>query len=116
MKTNRWLQDLSRVDFTTSVGIYVMRDRIILVRLRKTLNNVSLLGQEAYDLPLADSKQSLSGLTGWIPEDVSEIAVKVASESTEQVLRQAMLALLPHCDSRRDSFYICLPQEQVMTQ
>lgn len=116
MKTNRWLQDLSRVDFATSVGIYVMRDRIILVRLRKALNNVSLLGQEAYDLPLADNKQALSGLTGWIPDDVSEIAVKVASDSTEQVLRQAMLALLPHCDPRRDSFYICLPQEQVVTQ
>lgn len=116
MKTKRWLQDLSRVDFTTSVGIYVMRDRIVLVRLRKALNKVSLLGQEAYDLPLADSKQALSGLTGWIPEDVSEIAVKVASDSTEQVLRQAMLALLPHCDPRRDSFYICLPQEQVVTQ
>ena len=83
MKTNRWLQDLSRVDFTTSVGIYVMRDRIILVRLRKALNNVSLLGQEAYDLALADSKQALAGLTGWIPEDVSEIAVNVASDSAD---------------------------------
>jgi hypothetical protein len=95
---------------------FVMRDRIgILVRLRKALNKF-VAGAEAYDLPLADSKQVLSGLTGWIPEDVSEIAVKVASDSTEQVLRQAMLALLPHCDPRRDSFYICLPQEQVMTQ
>ena len=116
MKTNRWLEDLLRVDFATSVGLYVMRDRIILVRLRKALHNVSLVAQEAYDLPLADEKHALSGLTGWIPEDVSEIAVKVASDSTEQALRKAMLALLPHCDPRRDSFYLCLPQEQVIAQ
>jgi len=116
MKTNRWLQDLSRVDFATSVGLYVMRDRIILVRLRKALFSVSMLAQEAYDLTLADHKHALSGLTGWIPEDVGEIAVKVASDSTEQALKQAMLALMGHCDPRRDSFYICLPQEQVVTQ
>jgi Tfp pilus assembly protein PilN len=116
MRINRWLEDLVRVDFATSVGLYVMRDRIILVRLRKALHNVSLVAQEAYDLQLADEKHALSGLTGWIPEDVNEIAVKVASDSAEQALRKAMLALLPHCDPRRDSFYVCLPQEQVIAQ
>jgi general secretion pathway protein L len=116
MKTSRWLQDLTRVDFATSVGLYVMRDRIILARVRKALHNVALLAQEAYDLPLADERHALSGLTGWIPEDVSEIAVKVAGDSTEQALRQAMAALLPHCDTRRDAFYVCLPQDQFVAQ
>ncbi|MGH7931447.1 MAG: hypothetical protein ACREQV_27080, partial [Candidatus Binatia bacterium] len=116
MKSYRWLQDLSRVDFATSVGLYVMSDRIILVRLRKALNNVSLLEQEAYDLPLADDKHPLSGLTGWVPEDVSEIAVKAGKDSSEQALRQALLALLPHYRARKDSFYICLPQERAVAQ
>jgi general secretion pathway protein L len=116
MKSYRWLQDLSRLDFATSVGLYVMSDRIILVRLRKALSNVSLLEQEAYDLPLADEKPTLAGLTGWIPEDIGEIAVKVASDTSEQSLKQALLSLLPHYRARRDSFYICLPQEQAVAQ
>jgi general secretion pathway protein L len=116
MKSYRWLQDLLRVDFVTSVGLYVMSDRIILVRLRKALHNVSLLEQEAYDLPIADEKHPLSGLTGWIPEDIGEIAVKVAKDSSEQSLRQALLALMSRHGARKDAFYICLPQEQAVAQ
>jgi general secretion pathway protein L len=80
------------------------------------LNQVSLLAQEAYDLPLAAEKYALSGLTGWIPEDVEEIALKVASDSSEQILKQALLALLPHCRPHNDSFFICLPQEKAVAQ
>jgi Tfp pilus assembly protein PilN len=116
MRFNRWLQDLSRLDFATSVGLYIMRDRIIMVRLRKALRKISLLAQEAQDLPPADDKQLLSGLTGWIPEDVSEIAVKVGSDSSHQAFRQAVLRLMAHCDAQRDSFYICLPQQQAVVQ
>jgi general secretion pathway protein L len=116
MKSYRWLQNLSRVDFASSVGLYVMSDRIILVRLRKALNHISLFAQEAYDLPIADDKHALSGLTGWIPDDISEIAVKVASDSSEQTLKQALLALMPHYRAHKDSFYICLPQEQAVAQ
>jgi general secretion pathway protein L len=116
MKSYRWLQNLSRLDFATSVGLYVMSDRIILVRLRKILNNISLLAQEAYDLPVADEKHALSGLTGWIPDDISEIAVKVASDSSEQTFKQALLALMPHYRAHKDLFYICLPQEQAVAQ
>jgi general secretion pathway protein L len=116
MKSNRWLRDLLRIDFSTSVGLYVMRDRIILVRLRKALHNVSLLEQEVQELPRADDKPVISGLTGWIPEDVGEVAIKAGGESTEQALRQAMLKLVPHFSARRDSFYICLPQEQAVVQ
>ena len=93
-----------------------MSDRIILVRLRKALNNISLLAQEAYDLPLVDEKHALSGLTGWIPEDTSEIAVKIANDSSEQRLKQALIALMPHYRAHKDSFYICLPQEQAVAQ
>ncbi len=93
-----------------------MSDRLILVRLRKALNNISLLAQEAYDLPIADEKHALSGLTGWIPEDTSEIAVKVASDSSEQTLKQALIALMPHYRPHKDAFYICLPQEQAVAQ
>jgi general secretion pathway protein L len=116
MKPYRWLQNLSRVDFATSVGLYVMSDRLILVRLRKALNNISLLAQEAYDLPLADEKHALSGLTGWIPDDISEIAVKVSSDSSEHTIKQALLALAPHYRAHKDSFYICLPQGQAVAQ
>jgi Tfp pilus assembly protein PilN len=117
MKFQAWLQNLLRVDFATSVGLYVMRDQIILVRLRKTLNKVSLLAQEAHDLTGGDDKQSLSGLTGWIPEeDLGEVAVKVPGDAHDQSLRRAVHALLPHCDPRRDLFYVCLPREQVIAQ
>ncbi len=116
MKTSRWLQNLMRVDFATSVGLYVMRDRIVMVRLRKALHNVTLLEQEAYDLPREDEQNSLSGLTGWIPEDINEIAVKAGSDSTHQTFRQAMLALMPHYNARKDSLYICLNQEHAVVQ
>jgi Tfp pilus assembly protein PilN len=116
MKSNRWLQDLLRVDFATSVGLYIMRDRIIMVRLRKALRNVSLLKQEARDLPPVDDTQALSGLTGWIPEDASEVVVKAGSDSSQQALRQAVLGLMPHFDVQRDSIYVCLPQQQAVVQ
>jgi Tfp pilus assembly protein PilN len=117
MRIQSWLQDLLRVDFATSVGLYVTRDRIILARLRKTLNNVSLLAQEAHDLLGGDDKHALSGLTGWIPEeDLGEVTVKVPGDAGDQALRQTVHALLPHCDPRRDLFYICLPREQVIAQ
>jgi Tfp pilus assembly protein PilN len=117
MKIQTRLQDLLRVDFAISVGLYIMHDRIILVRLRKTLNNVSLLAQEVHELASGDDKHALSGLTGWIPEeDLGEVAVKVSLDASDQALRRAVQALLPHCDPRRDLFYICLPREQVIAQ
>ncbi len=93
-----------------------MSERIILVRLRKALNKISLLAQEAYDLPRGDDKRALSGLTGWIPDDISDIAVKVTSDSAEQTIKQALVALMPHYRAHKDSFYICLPQELAVAQ
>ncbi len=45
------LQNLSRADFLRSVGLYVMQDRLVMVRLRKSLLNVALLDQQDRDLP-----------------------------------------------------------------
>ena len=116
MMGNRWMQNLSKVDFVTSVGLHILPDRLILVRLRKNFRRVSLLEQEARDLPEGDDKQRISGLTGWIPEDVREIALKAEHDSHERVLRQAFLSLMPHFNAARDSFYICVPQDQAIVQ
>lgn len=116
MSANDWLQDLSRIDFATSVGLYIMHDRLILVRLRKSLQQVRLLEQEACEVPEGDGRQDISGLTGWIPEDVREIALKAEHDSRERALRQAILSLLPHFNAARDACYICVPQEQAIVQ
>lgn len=116
MISNRWMQNLSKIDFVTSVGLHVLPDRLILVRLRKNFRRVSLLEQEARDLPEGDEKQGISGLTGWIPEDVREIALKAEHDSHERVLRQALLSLMPHFNAARDSCYICVPQDQAVVQ
>ena len=112
----RWMQNLSKVDFVTSVGLHILRDRLILVRLRKNFRRVSLLEQEARELPEGDDRQGISGLTGWIEEDVREIALKADHDSRERVLRQALLSLMPHCNAARDSFFICVPQDQAIVQ
>jgi Tfp pilus assembly protein PilN len=55
-------------------------------------------------------------LTGWIAEDVREIALKAEHDSRERALRQAILSLLPHFSAARDSLYICVPQDQAIIQ
>src|SRR6476660_1148728 len=116
MNANEWLQDLSRIDFVTSVGLHVMHDRIVLVRLRKNFQSVKLLEQEACDIPEGDGKQDISGLTGWIPDDVREIALKAEHDTRERALRQAILSLIPRFNPARDAFYICVPQEEAIVQ
>ena len=64
MLSTRWMQNLSKVDFVTSVGLYILRDRIVLVRLRKNLRRVSLLEQEARLVALVES---LTGPPGTPP-------------------------------------------------
>ena len=110
MIANRWVQELSKIDFVTSTGLYILPDQLILVRLRKNFRRVSLLVQEARELPENDGKQGISELTGWIPEDVREIALSATNESRERALRQALLSLMPHVHRGKDSFYICVPK------
>ncbi len=112
----RQLKELSRADFLTSVGLYIMSDRLLMVRLRKSFLAVSMLGQEEREFLEGDSRQAISELTGWVTEDVREIALKAESDSRERALKQAVVSLLPHINAARDQVYVCLPQEQTVVQ
>ncbi|HEX6436679.1 MAG TPA: PilN domain-containing protein [Candidatus Binatia bacterium] len=116
MNLSNSIRNLPRADFLRSVGIYIMRDHLVLVRLRKNFLNVTLLEQELRDLPIGENRQAISELTGWIAEDVREIALKAEYDSRERALRQAILSLLPHFSAGRDSLYICVPQDQAIIQ
>jgi Tfp pilus assembly protein PilN len=115
MKALRQLHDLSRADFLCSVGLYVLSDRVVMVRLRKRFLNVSMLEIESRELPESD-RQAISALTGWVAEDVKEIALKAENDARERALRQAILSLLPHFNPARDAVYLCVPQEQTIVQ
>jgi Tfp pilus assembly protein PilN len=111
-----WLRNLSRADFLKSLGLYVMRDRLVLVRLRKNFLNLALVAEETRELPLVESRQAISELTGWVAEDVREIALKAENDSHGRAVREAIISLLPHFSAGRDSLYICVPQEQAIVQ
>jgi general secretion pathway protein L len=110
------IKDLSRADFLTSIGLYLMSDRLVMVRLRKNFLTVSMVEQEERELPERDNRRAISELTGWVTEDVREIAFKAESDSRERGLRQAMVSLLPHINAARDHVYICVPQEHAIVQ
>ena len=116
MAVPHWIKDFSRADFLRSVGLYVMRDRLVLVRMRKNLLNVSLVEEEARELPLGEEQKAISELTGWIAEDVREIALKAESGSRDRALRQAIVSLLPSFNAGRDPVFICVPQDQATVQ
>ena len=115
MNALQQLQDLSRADFLRSVGLYLLSDRIVMVRLRKSFLNVALVELEERELPVSDTR-SISTLTGWVAEDVKEIALKAENDARERALRQAIVSLLPHFNSARDAVYLCVPQEHVIVQ
>ena len=112
----RQLKELSRADFLTSVGLYILTDRVIMVRLRKSFLAMSVLGQEYRGFSEGDNRPAISELTGWVTEDVREIALKAESDSRERALREAMISLLPHINPARDQIYVCVPQEQAIVQ
>lgn len=116
MNLPAWLHDLYRADFLRSVGLYVMRDHIVLVRMRKNFLRLSLAEQEARELPLGENRQAISELTGWITEDIREIALRAQTDSRDRALRQAIVSLLPHFRAGKDSLYLCVPQEQAVVQ
>jgi Tfp pilus assembly protein PilN len=111
----RQLRDLSRADFLRSVGLYFLDDRIVMVRLRKTFLDVGMVEVEERALTTG-SRQAISELTGWVAEDVKEIALKAESEARERALRQALVSLLPHFNALQDAIYLCVPPEQVIVQ
>ena len=116
MALGQRLQDLSRADFLRSVGLYVMQDRLVMVRLRKSFLNVSVIDEQERDLPQSETRPAIAEITGWVAEDVKEIALKAENDSRERSLRQAMVSLLPHFNAGRDAVYLCIPQDQVMMQ
>lgn len=116
MNALRQVQELSRADFLNSVGLHFLNDRVIMVRLRKRFLSVGVVEIEERALPQGDSRQAISELTGWVAEDIKEIALKAENDARERALRQALVSLLPHFNALQDAVYICLPQEQAIVQ
>jgi Tfp pilus assembly protein PilN len=112
----RQLQNFSRADFLRSVGLYFLSDRVVMVRLRKSFLDVGMVELEERELPQGDNRQAISELTGWVAEDIKDIALKAETEAHERSLRQALVSLLPHFNALRDAVYICVPSDQVMVQ
>jgi len=90
MNALRQLQELSRADFLRSVGLYLLSDRVVMVRLRKSFLNVTMVEMEERELPVSDNRL-ISTLTGWVAEDVKEIALKAENDARERALRQAIV-------------------------
>src|SRR5258705_13307876 len=89
------LQDLTRADFLRSVGLYFLSDRVVMVRLRKSFLNLSMLELEDRELPESDHRQAICELTGWVAEAAKEIALKAAHDPRDRARRQAMVSLFP---------------------
>ena len=92
MITRRWFEDLSRADFLTSSGLYVMPDRLFLVRLRKTLLRVSVIGEEMREIPPAED-----------------------AAARRQATAEAVRSLLSHFDPAKEPLYICLSPDQTIS-
>lgn len=113
---SEWIKNLSRADFLTSVGLYLTPDRLVLVQLRKSFLNISFAAQEMRDLPLGEARQTISELTGWIAEDVREIALKAEGDSRDRAVKEAIVSLLPQLHAARDSVHICVSPELAIMQ
>lgn len=86
-----WLQALARADFLKSVGLYVTRDRLFLVRMRKDFFRLSV-----------------------VEEEVREVIVGEDVTLRGQALSQALRSLLPHFDPAKDPLYICFSLDQAI--
>lgn len=86
-----WIENLSRVDFLRSVGLYLTRDRLYLVRLRKDLVRVSVVDCE-----------------------MREVVRDGDGAPRRHSLSEAIRSLLPHFNSGRDPIYVCLSPQQVV--
>lgn len=92
MISPRWFQNLGRADFLKSVGLFVLPDRLYLVRMRKDLFRLSVGSQE-----------------------LREVALGESSSERRQALSEAIRSFLPHFDPVRDPFYICLSPHRVIS-
>jgi len=86
-----WLQALARADFLKSVGLYVTRDRLFLVRMRKDFFRLSV-----------------------VEEEVREVILGEGETLRRQALSQALRSLLPHFDPAKDPLYICFSLDQAI--
>lgn len=87
----RWAQNWSRADFLKSVGLYVLPDRLFLVRLRKTLLRVSVVEEQTAEILLGDDP-----------------------DSRRQALSDAFRSVLRHFNPSKDPFYICLSPDRTL--
>ena len=92
MMTPRWFEELSRADFLTSAGLYVMPDRLFLVRLRKNLLRVSVVAEEMREIPAGGD-----------------------AGARRQAVAEAVRSLLPHFDPAAEPLYICLSPTQTIS-
>jgi Tfp pilus assembly protein PilN len=87
----RWLKLLSRADFVGSAGLYVTRDHLFLVRLRKDLFRLSV-----------------------VEEEVREIGPGGGGPMRRQLLFEAVRSLLPHFHPAKEPLYLCLSPDHAV--
>lgn len=90
MIASPWIDKVSRVDLLKSAGLYVMPDRLFLVRIRKDFFRLSIVGAEAREIRGEDAA------------------------SRRQALSDGIRSLLPYFDPRRDPLYLCLSPDQAI--
>jgi Tfp pilus assembly protein PilN len=86
-----WFKDLARADFVRSAGLYLTPERFYLVRMRKSLTNISVMEAESRAIPPADDPAARN-----------------------QALADALRSLV-HFDPARDPLYVCLSSDQVVS-
>ncbi len=91
MNYPQWFKTLSRADFARSAGLYITPERFYLVRMRKSLTSISIIGAESRAIPPADDP-----------------AARI------QALADALRSLV-RFDATRDPLYICLSSDQVIS-
>jgi len=104
-------QQLSRADFLKSVGLYLMRDRLFFVRMRKDFLRLSVVEQEMREVAQEKESEKLAGLTGWISEEVKEALLGDELTLSRHALSEAVRSLLPHFDRARDPLFVCLSED-----
>lgn len=109
-----WIEQVSHADFVQSAGLYVTRDRLFFVRLRKDFSRVSLVEAEMREVALREDDAKVSSLTGWISEEVGATARSGEIALNRQALHEALRSLLSHFDSAKDPFYLCLGQDRAI--
>ncbi|HEY1269191.1 MAG TPA: PilN domain-containing protein [Candidatus Binatia bacterium] len=87
----QWFKTLSRADFVRSTGLYITPERFYLVRMRKSMTNISILEAQSRAIPPVDDPAARS-----------------------QALADALRSLV-RLDVSRDPLYVCLSSDQVIS-